>query len=579
MPLPSRPANSVGFALAALLAALAALVLPRAALAQDAATEGRGLMDRFAASFIGVLILLPAVIVAAFLINRFAPKRRRRVRVMVIPLLLYVAALGAATILPRFGFEVAAQSVRAMSELLAVITAINVASIVLFELALPSVKVEISPLLTDIALGVAYIVAVIAGMRRYGVDLSGVIATSAVVTAILALSLQATLGNILGGVALQLDKSVRVGDWLQLDNGRQGRVREIRWRHTVLETRDWDTLIIPNATLLAATIMILGKREGEPLQHRMLINFNVDFRYGPAEVIRAVEEAIRKSPIDGVAESPPPSCVCLDFARDGRDSFAFYSLRYHLTDLSRDDVVSSAVRVRLYAALKRAGIPLAVPAAQIFVEQDDVERRERKQKREMDRRMSALRAVEILKPLTEAELANIADSLQRTPFAAGETITKQGSVAHWLYILIEGSVEVRIAIEGSPEGGPGGEERPSRAEPQGVERVVAKLTAPSFFGEMGLMTGEPRSATVVAVTDVECYRLGREAFRAIIAHRPEVASEVSELLAERRVGLEAAMDGLEPGARRTRIGMEQYRLLGSIRSFFGLGGGDSSKPE
>lgn len=521
-------------------------------------------MPRFALSHIGVFALVASVLVVTFLVNRYAPRKRKNVRRMVIPLLLYFIALGASAVLPRLGLEVATNAVVAVSELLAVITAINIVAILLFDLALPSAKVEIATLVTDIAVGLAYIVAFIGGMRRYGVDLSGIIATSAVVTAILALSLQATLGNILGGVALQVDKSIRVGDWVQLENGRQGRVREIRWRHTVIETRDWDTLIVPNATLLAATIMILGKRENEPEQRRMWIYFNVDFRYSPVDVIQAVEKALRTSPIEGVAHEPPPQCVCLDFAKDGRDSFGYYALRYWLTDLARDDAVNSNVRVRLFAALRRARIPLAVPAAQIFVEQDDPERRQRKHKREIEKRIRALRDVEIFKPLTHAELAEMAESLSFAPFSTGETITKQGSVAHWLYILTQGAVEVRIEMPGTvdeKEGGP-------------KERVVALLRAPSFFGEMGLMTGEPRTATIVAVTDVDCYRLDREAFQKIVSERPEVASELSECLAERRVELEAAIGEVPPEDRRKRVGMEQYRLLGSIRSFFGLGSGD-----
>lgn len=520
-------------------------------------------MPRLALSQIGAFALVASVLLVAFLVNRYAPRKRKDVRRMVIPLLLYFVALGASAALPRLGLEVATNATLALSELLAVITVINIVAILLFDLALPAVKIEVSTLVTDVALGLAYIVALIGGMRRYGVDLSGIIATSAVVTAILALSLQATLGNILGGVALQLDKSIRVGDWLQLENGRQGRVREIRWRHTVIETRDWDTLIVPNATLLAATIMILGKRENEPEQRRMWIYFNVDFRFSPVDVIQAVEKALRTSPIEGVAHNPPPQCVCLDFANQGRDSFAHYALRYWLTDLARDDTVNSNVRVRVFAALRRARIPLAVPAAQIFVEQDDPERRQRKHKREIEKRTRALRDVEIFKPLTHAELAEMAESLSFAPFSMGETITKQGSVAHWLYILTQGAVEVRIEVPGTldDEGNP-------------KEKVVALLKAPSFFGEMGLMTGEPRTATIVAVTDVDCYRLDREAFQRIVSERPEVASELSECLAERRVELEAAMGEVPMEDRQKRVGMEKFRLLGSIRSFFGLGGGD-----
>src|SRR5262245_36607992 len=164
--------------------------------------------------------------------------------------------------------------------------------------------------------------------------------------------------------------------------------------------------------------------------------------------------------------------------------------------------------MRLYAALKRANIPLAVPAAHLWVEQDSIERRERKHQREIDQRITALRAVEILNPLTDKEIASIAESLGYAPFNAGETITRQGAVAHYLYIIVRGVAEVRVEYDST-------------------DKVVAKIEAPSFFGEMGLMTGEPRTATVVALTDCECYRLDKDVFHGILSVRQEMANEIS----------------------------------------------------
>src|SRR5256712_9246269 len=236
-------------------------------------------------------------------------------------------------------------------------------------------------------------------LHRSGVQLSGIIATSAVVTVVLGLSLQATLGNVLGGIALQLDDSIHVGDWLQLPTGQQGKVKAIRWRHTVVETRNWDTVIVPNASLLNENILILGEREDQPTQHRMWVYFNVDFRYSPEEVINVVEDALQSTPIPNVAAFPPPNCICFDFSRQGGESYAYYAVRYWLTDLAADDPTSSAVRVRIYVALKRAGIPLAVPGQALWVSVDDPEHRERKLQRELENRVAALEQIEMFKRL------------------------------------------------------------------------------------------------------------------------------------------------------------------------------------
>src|SRR6185295_15493999 len=140
--------------------------------------------------------------------------------------------------------------------------------------------------------------------------------------------------------------------------------------------RDWDTLIVPNSQLVGQTIKVLGRRVGQPVQHRMWLYFNVDFRFAPSEVIRIVDDALAGAPIEGVAAEPKAHAICFDFARDGRDSFCYYAVRYWLTDLARDDPTSSRVRERIHAALRRAEVPLAIPATAVFLSKDDPERLE-----------------------------------------------------------------------------------------------------------------------------------------------------------------------------------------------------------
>ncbi len=510
-------------------------------------------------SWQGALVVTGSVLLTAFLVNRFAPRKRPHIRRLVTLGLLYLASIALALLLGAIGQKGAAETAYVVAELLGELSVINVGTVLLFDLLLLRVGIDPATIVTDIVIGIGYVVALISTLNRSGVDLTKIAATSAVVTGILAIGMQATLGNIIGGVALQLDDSIREGEWIQLENGKQGRVREIRWRHTVIETRDFDTIIVPNATLLSASITILGKREGHTAPHRMWVHFNVDFRYSPAEVIGAVETALRAAHIEGVASEPPPNCICYDFARAENDSVARYAVRYFLTDLARDDPTSSLVRSRVYTALKRAGLPLAVPATQVFLEENDVERRERKKAQETEKRLAALQEVEILKPLTKDELTRISESLRYAPFAAGETITKQGAIAHWLYIVTSGSAEVRVSGEG------------------GVERAVAKVDAPGFVGEMGLMTGAPRLATVVALTAVECYRLDKEGFRKIMTERPEVAADISSVLAQRMVELQVAKEGCDAEAKERRIAAAKTEILTTIRRFFALGGDESPR--
>jgi CRP-like cAMP-binding protein len=199
-----------------------------------------------------------------------------------------------------------------------------------------------------------------------------------------------------------------------------------------------------------------------------------------------------------------------------------------------------------------------MPAAHIWVEQDS-ENRARRKAAEEERRRAALLGVDFLRSLHDEERVFVAEHLKYALFAPGETITKQGAVAHWLYIIISGMAEVRVNIEGT-------------------DKAVAKIQAPGFVGEMGMMTGEPRTATVVALTEVECYRLDKEGFNKIIVARPEIAREISDVLASRKVELQAVREDLDADAKKRALEAEHRRLMGVIERFFGLDDDTVSSP-
>ncbi|HYQ26597.1 MAG TPA: mechanosensitive ion channel family protein, partial [Polyangiaceae bacterium] len=344
-----------------------------------------------------------AVVVVAGLLRLVPRAPRRRLRRSVILLGFYASVLVLGAALSWTSAPGLVAGLRVAVSVLQLLLVINLLAIALFDLLLRGLRVDYPDILHDVMVGAAYVVALGVLMHRAGVNLTSIVATSAVVTAVVGLSLQATLGNVVGGISLQLDDSINEGDWIELDNKTQGQVKKIRWRHTVIETRDWDTLIIPNGQLMTQSIRVLGKRDGEPVQRRMWVYFNVDFRYPPAEVIRVVEQALQGAPLEGVAREPKPHCLCHDMARENGDSVCYYAARYWLTNFSSNDSTNSLVRQRIYAALKRAQIPLAIPAKTIFVSQDDSEHRDRKRARELESHLAALSAIDLFANLSEDE--------------------------------------------------------------------------------------------------------------------------------------------------------------------------------
>ena len=430
----------------------------------------------------------------------------------------------------------------------AAIAAVGMGGFLLFSALLPRLHIRPPLILQDIMVAGASIVAVFVVASRNGFNLSGLIATSAVITGVVGFSLQDTLGNIAGGLALQLDNSIEVGDWIKFGD-LSGRISEIRWRYTAVETRNWETMLIPNSMLMKGQLLVLGRRSGQAVQWRRWVYFNVDFRYQPSDVIAVVQESVCQATIDRVAKDPPPNCILLDFT----ESYCRYAVRYWLLDLAADDPTDSVVRSRIYYALQRASIPLSIPAHALFVTEDNGQRREEKTHKDFERRKRLLKTVELFDLLTESDLSSLAEALRYAPFTRDETLTREGADAHWLYISIEGEVSVRVSEEG------------------GLEKEVARLHSGQFFGEMGLMTGAKRAATVVALSkDVECYRLDKAAFEAVIQQRPKMAEHVADILAKRRVELQAARENLDSEARARRLSETKTDLLQKIQSFFGI---------
>ncbi|MDF2692932.1 MAG: Potassium efflux system KefA protein / Small-conductance mechanosensitive channel, partial [Labilithrix sp.] len=355
--------------------------------------------------------LFAAIVVVAALVNRLSPSHRSRVRRVVILFALHLIAVGIQWALQAAGETVWASRILVVAQLLQAFTMVNLAATAVFSVLLPVTGMVLPMIASDLLVGFGYVAATLGVLSTHGLNPTGALASAAVVSAVLAISLQSTLGNILGGVALQLDGSVHEGDWIQLENGKQGRVRAIRWRHTVVETRDWSTIIVPNAQLLGSNIMILGKRDGRSVPQRYWVWFNVDFRFPPTKVIQTVTDALHAAPIAGVASDPLPNCVCMDFTKDNRESFATYAVRYWLTDLAADDPTNSRVRARIYTALRRAGIPLALPANTTWIQIDDENRQKKKGERQVLERFRILRDLQLFRPLTDEEVHTLAEGL------------------------------------------------------------------------------------------------------------------------------------------------------------------------
>ena len=426
------------------------------------------------------------------------------------------------------------------------IALIRLWGMLIFRIIMPRARMALPRIAEDIFVIIAYIAWGLVRLRYAGLDLGSIVATSAMITAVVAFAMQDTLGNILGGLALQLDNSIEIGDWIKVDDI-SGRVVDIRWRSTLVETRNWETVVFPNSQLMKNKFLVLGRRADKPVQLRRWIWFGVNLGVTPTKVVRAVEEAILQAEINNVAKTPAPSCVLMEIDK----GYARYALRYWLTDLAADDPTDGVIRWHVYTALERAGIKLAEQNVQYVREKEKYE--EAEQQSELMRRVKTLKRVELFKQMTDDELHKLAARLKYAPFAKGNVITRQGeSGKHWLFVIINGEAEVYLEM------------------PNGEKRTLNVLGKGDFFGEMSLMTGAPRVASVIARTDVECYRLDKAAFEEIMLERPGIAEEISHILVERRTQLDNAMQNVDEGSLHEVIHHQHNEVLMTIKRFFGL---------
>jgi small-conductance mechanosensitive channel/CRP-like cAMP-binding protein len=485
-------------------------------------------------------LLLGAAFLLLLLMGRalLHAQERKRLRLAVAFFVMFFVSWPARALVLSYGAEGSYGGLVLAASVLQVWGMIGVGGLVFFDLA--GRKLGVPKILRDLTITIASLAALVMLLSRSGVNLLSIITTSAVLTAVIGLALQDTLGNLMSGIALQLESSVAIGDWIRVDEkGQIGKVREIRWRSTVIETRNGDLVIIPNSMLTKSVLTNFAK---DGLENRRWVYFNVHMRHPPNDVQKVVIGALQGIP--NVSERTPPDCVLMGF----EESWAKWAVRYRLVDFRPDDPTDSEVRKRIWYALHRANIEIPYPGFNIFTTELNAERAAGKSEQERARRLVAIASVSIFEPLDGAERDQLAAGMRREVYGRGEAIIRAGAPGDSLYVISSGKVSVRIGING-------------------LEKEVATLEEGKFFGEMSLMTGEPRTATVIAQQDTECFVVDRALFHEILIKKGSLVGEIGKLLAERQSALEGKRDDLTAQAARQN---SQQALLTRIKGFFGI---------
>ncbi len=368
----------------------------------------------------------------------------------------------------------------------------------------------------------------------YDVQVPGLLAGSGVVALVVGLGMQDQLHNLFAGLSIHFTRPFKTGDWLLID-GHHAKVIEISWRDTRLLTTDEMMIEIGNAEI---TKQIVTNFEEPTPRHAVRATIGLHYNVPPGRAQAVLKEAAES--VLGVCAEPAPVVYVKDFA----DSAVVYEIKVWIDDHAITARVLSDVRSHCWYAVNRAGMEIPYPQLTIH----------RAQKTDgaaaaRTAAIAGLRAHPLFSFLKGDELEELVRESRVLLFAGSERIIKQGTVGASLFLLIHGRVDVQIDHGGN-------------------SAVVATLGPGDCFGEMSLLAGEPRTATIVTVGEVEVIEIGKPAFAMVVRANPAILERLGGLLAERQLANAKHAAALVGAGNAAEV---RKGIVTKLRAFFELG--------
>ncbi len=356
--------------------------------------------------------------------------------------------------------------------------------------------------------------------------------TSAVGAVVVGFALQDTLGNTFAGLAIQVEKPFRVGHWVSVGPF-EGMVFEVTWRATKLRTKSGNLVVLPNAFISKEAIINFSEPEA-PTRLEVLVGVTYDAT--PERVKKVILDALDSLPL--LLKRPGPEVHVVDFA----NSAVTYRTRFWITDFAQDSAALDSVRSAIYYGLRRERIEIPFPI-QVQYKRTDKPDRDPARQPELAR---LLESIDLFAPLTEGERQQIIAASSDLLYGTGQALVRQDERGSSMFIICSGAVRV---VEASG-------------------RELAVISAPGYIGEMSLLTGQPRSASVYAASECEVLELRAESLRAIARGNPDVLERMSTVVAARRADLDRQK--AEVAALPARAPESPRSLLARVRSFLAL---------
>ena len=379
---------------------------------------------------------------------------------------------------------------------------------------------------------------VLRGVYHAEGQLATLLAGSGIIAIIIGLATQDLLGGIIAGLALQISKPYKVGDWLKIED-QFAEVMEINWRSTRLRTNDAIYLDVPNYSITRGTIVNLHY----PTQiHAMRIRVGVDYDVPPNRVKDALLRATKSA--EGVVPSPPVRVFLVDFA----ESAVTYEIKFSMGNHQAYNEVADAIRTNIWYEFKRQRITIPFPTRTLQVER----RRHQSVPEGHAEAQAILRGEPLFDCLNDAQLDNVLHSAHIHKYGRGERVIEEGAEGSSMFVMLRGTAHVSVLRNGT-----------------GIRLGV--LREGDCFGEMSLLTGEPRSATVRAEGDCEVLEIKQEAMAEVLRDAPQCLTQLSELLAKRKLEGEGIVkDATQPHDQVSKEREYRASFLERLRAVFEL---------
>jgi small-conductance mechanosensitive channel/CRP-like cAMP-binding protein len=393
-----------------------------------------------------------------------------------------------------------------------------------------------SKLIQDLIAALIYVAVAFAIITYvFNLPVRGLLATSGALAIVIGLALQSSLGDVFSGLVLNFERPYQVGDSIILDDVVQGTVIETNWRATHILTGNNDVAIVPNSMIARSRLVNCST----PTRlHGTNLRVRLDPTLTPVAGCKVLQDALLGSA--RILRSPEATVTVKDISAEATE----YELTFCVPDIKDVDAAQNelfdAIHRAVFAAGSRfaprlPGLSAGPPAPTVSGEASVPER--------------LLAGVPLFAALREEEKAALAAQMKRRDYISGDLIADAGAISQVFSIVSDGViVELQDHL--------------------GAEKEHQRLSPGSYFGEAGLLMGDPLQGKIRALTPAVIYEISRDAFCPLLAKRPGLAEELSEALARQHLENRATADAAGVAeAHKQRL---VAHIAASIRHLFAL---------